>query len=75
MSVPFLKKDKSGIRLLFSKALYSREALARLESDLADPSITVASKGRYFELKVQDRTEEDGLEILQRFFYFVRHGG
>jgi hypothetical protein len=75
MSVPFLKKDRTGYRVLFPKSLYPRRALVKLQEMHADQAMSVGDKGRYFELQSSAWSEEDCLEICEQFLYLSKHVG
>jgi len=73
MSIPFLKKEKSGYRLLFPKSLYPRQAVSKLEEMCADQAIAVGEKGRYFELRSKTWSEEDCLNICEQLLYLSKN--
>lgn len=75
MRAPFLKKEKNGYCLIFSKSLYPRQALIKLKEVYADQAMTVGEKGRYFELRSRTWAEEDYLKICESFLHFAKNAG
>ncbi len=73
MSVPFLKKEKSGYCIKFAKSLYPRPALIKLKDQYPDGGVTISEKGKYFELRSEAWTEEDCLAVCENFLYLAKH--
>ncbi len=75
MSAPFLKKDKSGVEVRFSKALYQAKALPQLQGMFPGQiSISKESK-QYFTIHFKGGSEDDGLRVCERLLGLSRQTG
>jgi hypothetical protein len=73
MSLPFIKKDRSGFYIEFSKSLYPRKAMDRLRADCPSGDLLVSEKGACFILRARDGAEDGLLEALNYILYFSRN--